>query len=404
MDLYSTGGVTFLTIIDNFSKFSQAIPISACSSVHVADALLQVISTLGLPHQITKDSGTKFDNDVIKEICALHNIHMHFSTPYNPNSNSPIERLHSTLSEIIRIQKMTNKDDTTETIMKYALIAYNNTIHSATNYTPHEVLFGHTASRNFLEIYYPKEFYQDYVIKHKMNTKAVQECIAAHMSKNKEAVIAKRNQNAEEIALKGPHLRSNRAHNNRRPLGSDEYEYLEGKCRTMNGNTQLCEMSNTASKRASEDCIISRIQHRTSNCTYAKMQINKSIVQRIKDNTWIIVLREETVIHIKCLAKSTYKKASECTSTVYNLQHLLETTQEISVTEEPYWTTMMATPSWTTLILYGLLIAVGVTRIISWRKSHAAKDTAVQYTEDTVGSCRVSFQLKEGGVTQAQHG
>ncbi|VVD05048.1 unnamed protein product [Leptidea sinapis] len=40
----------------------------------------------------TAHRDTKFDNDVIKEICALHNIHIHFTTPYNPNSNSPIER------------------------------------------------------------------------------------------------------------------------------------------------------------------------------------------------------------------------------------------------------------------------------------------------------------------------
>lgn len=86
--------------------------------------------------------------------------------------------------------------------MKYSIIAYNNAIHSATDYTPHELLFGHTASRNPLELYYPKEFYQDYVIKHRANAEAVQECIAAHMSKNKEQVIAKRNQEAEEIKFK----------------------------------------------------------------------------------------------------------------------------------------------------------------------------------------------------------
>ena len=77
--------------------------------------------------------------------------------------------------------------------MKYSIIAYNNSIHSATDYTPHELLFGHTASRNPLELYYSKEFYQDYVLKHRSNAEAVQECVAAHMSKNKEHVIVKRN-------------------------------------------------------------------------------------------------------------------------------------------------------------------------------------------------------------------
>lgn len=97
---------------------------------------------------------------------------------------------------------MTNKDDPIQTIMTYAVIAYNNAIHSATGYTPHELLFGHTASRNPLEIYHPHEFYQDYIRKHRCNAEAVQECVAALASKNKEQVIAKRNQDAEEVAFK----------------------------------------------------------------------------------------------------------------------------------------------------------------------------------------------------------
>lgn len=202
MDLYSTGGGTFLTIIDNFSKFAQAIPLQATSSVHIAEALLQFFSVLGLPMKITTDSDTKFENDVIKEICASHNVDIHFTTPYNPNSNSPVERFHSTIAEIIRIQRMTNKEDTIQTLVKYAVIAYNNALHSTTGYSPHELLFGHTAARNPLELYYPKEFYQDFVIKHRTNAQAVQECIVAHTSKNKEQVIAKRNQEAEEIKLK----------------------------------------------------------------------------------------------------------------------------------------------------------------------------------------------------------
>ncbi|KAJ2947350.1 hypothetical protein O0L34_g17078 [Tuta absoluta] len=202
MDLYSTGGATFLTIIDNFSKYAQAIPLPATSSIHIADALLSVFATMGLPLNITTDSDAKFDNEVIKEIFTSHNIHIHFTTPYNPNSNSPVERFHSTIAEIIRIQRMTNKEDPIQTLMKYAIIAYNNAIHSATNYTPHDLLFGHTATRNPLEIYYPKEFYQDYVLKHRANAEAVQECVAAHMSANKEQVISKRNQDAEEVMLK----------------------------------------------------------------------------------------------------------------------------------------------------------------------------------------------------------
>lgn len=201
MDLYSSGGITFLTIIDNFTKYAQAIPLTASTSIHIAEALLNIFSVIGIPKKITTDSDTKFDNEVITEICALHNIHIHFTTPYNPNSNSPIERLHSTLAEIIRVQRLTDKDESTN-LMKYAVIAYNNTIHSSTGFTPFELLYGHTDSRNPLELHCPKEFYQEYVIKHKQIMENTQKLINNKLINEKQQVIERFNKNKETAQFK----------------------------------------------------------------------------------------------------------------------------------------------------------------------------------------------------------
>lgn len=201
MDLYSSGGTTFLTIIDNFTKYAQATPLTAATSIHIAEALLSLFSIIGVPKKITTDSDPKFDNDTITDICAIHNIHIHFTTPYNPNSNSPIERLHSTLAEIIRIQRITDKDDTCN-LMKYAILAYNNTIHSATGFTPFELLYGHTESRNPLELHFPKELYQEYVIKHKQIMENVQKLINGKLTVDKQQVINRENLKTEIAPFK----------------------------------------------------------------------------------------------------------------------------------------------------------------------------------------------------------
>lgn len=201
MDLYSTGGTTFLTVIDNFTKYAQATPLTAATSIHIAEALLSLFSIIGIPKKITTDSDPKFDNETITDICAIHNINIHFTTPYNPNSNSPIERLHSTLAEIIRIQRITDKDDTCN-LMKYAILAYNNTIHSATGFTPFELLYGHTESRNPLELHFPKEMYQEYVTKHKQIMENVQKLINNKLTNDKQQVISKANINTETAAFK----------------------------------------------------------------------------------------------------------------------------------------------------------------------------------------------------------
>lgn len=70
-----------------------------------------------------------------------------------------IERLHLTLTEIIGIQQMTNKDDPIQLIMKYSI---NNAINSATDYTQHEFFWTHNIQKssgtilsNIIHIIYP---------------------------------------------------------------------------------------------------------------------------------------------------------------------------------------------------------------------------------------------------------
>ncbi|KAK9738358.1 Integrase zinc binding domain [Popillia japonica] len=78
MDTFMIGGKIYLTCIDAFTKFAQAI------------------------------------------------IKIHITTPYNPNSNGCVERLHSTLIEHMRILKEQHKDEIIEKLMKLAIIGKRN--------------------------------------------------------------------------------------------------------------------------------------------------------------------------------------------------------------------------------------------------------------------------------------
>lgn len=190
VDLYSIGGTTFLTIIDNFTKYAQAIPLTGSTSIHIAEALLSLFAVVGVPKRLTTDSDSKFHNETITDIFALYDIYIHFTTPYKTNSNSPIERFHFTLAETIRIQRLTDQDESVN-LMKYAIIAYNNTIHSATGFTPFELLYGHTDSRNPLELHCPKKFYQEYVTKHKKNIENTQLLLNKKLASERQPVIQK---------------------------------------------------------------------------------------------------------------------------------------------------------------------------------------------------------------------
>lgn len=69
------------------------------------------------PKKIVCDEGKEFKNKVFEEYCKLFKINLHFTTHYNPNSNSPVERLHSTLLEKIRATKLQNKNDPPQSLM-----------------------------------------------------------------------------------------------------------------------------------------------------------------------------------------------------------------------------------------------------------------------------------------------
>lgn len=146
----------------------------------------------GIPQQIVSDNGTEFNNETVKELLSLHKIKVHFTTPYHYESNSIVERFHSTIIEHLRILKETYPDEKLD-LIDYAIIGYNISIHSATKFTPFELTFGHTNSRNPNEIFVPKSFYTDYVENHNEKLKHVYSEVNEKLQNQKKKIVSKRN-------------------------------------------------------------------------------------------------------------------------------------------------------------------------------------------------------------------
>lgn len=79
--------------------------------------------------------------------------------------------------------------------MPYAVpvIAYNSTIHSKTQFTPFELVLGHTDSRDPKNLI-PSHVYTDYINNHKNNTQILYETVAEKSRQVKEKVIDKINE------------------------------------------------------------------------------------------------------------------------------------------------------------------------------------------------------------------
>lgn len=144
-----------LTIQDDLSKFIKFIPIPNKDMETVARNLVEGwMLNYGLPKTILSDNGSEFCNSLMTEIAKLFGFdHITTSVAY-PQSNGSLERAHARLNEYLRlIDKNPHNDKNWDENMKYASYCYNTTVHTATGYTPYELVFGRK-SHNPSEIDY----------------------------------------------------------------------------------------------------------------------------------------------------------------------------------------------------------------------------------------------------------
>lgn len=142
VDVFHIKAKLFLTIIDPFSKYAQAYLIENQTAITILNKLRHFFSHHNFPKRIVFDSATNFSSNVINEYLKLYRIEKHVTTTANSTSNSPVERLHSTLLEKLRVLQIQNPDERIDNLMTTAITIYNQSIHSSTNFTPFTLLYG----------------------------------------------------------------------------------------------------------------------------------------------------------------------------------------------------------------------------------------------------------------------
>lgn len=200
VDKFTIDNSKFLTIIDTFSRYAQAYPISASTGVEIVNGLMKFFSHHGVPNNIVSDNGTEFQNALVKELMALHKIEIHFISSQHPESNGIIERFHSTLIEHMRLlnNREEFKNTSTRNKINYAIVAYNNSIHSVTKLSPFELLYGHINNRTLLDLDLNKIIAHDYLNQHKEKTRALYTSMSNKIEDYKEKVIESKNKDRSD--------------------------------------------------------------------------------------------------------------------------------------------------------------------------------------------------------------
>lgn len=166
-DIFRFNNHKFLTLIDLFSKYAQAYYIENTQAITILKKLRHFFTHHNYPTKLVFDSGGEFNNDLIKEYCKLFKINLHITTVENHSSNSPVERLHSTLLEKLRTLHLENPQESVIDLIISSILIYNSSIHSKTGFTPFELLYGPYENLNLHKIDLDLKIYQDYNEKRK---------------------------------------------------------------------------------------------------------------------------------------------------------------------------------------------------------------------------------------------
>jgi transposase InsO family protein len=132
-----------LNIIDRFSKWAISIP---CDKHMTTNKLIdvlwdRVLSWIGLPVKIVGDRDSRLTASAMRALATGLTTRLALSASYRPQTDGFTERFNRTFLSMIRTcchktPESWDKD------LPALLYAYNNTVHSATGYTPHFLLFG----------------------------------------------------------------------------------------------------------------------------------------------------------------------------------------------------------------------------------------------------------------------
>lgn len=206
VDTISIEKTKFLTIIDSFSKFVQVYPLQSAQAIDVTEKLLDSFSHHGLPSLIIADNGTEFKNSTVQELLAFHKVKLHFNSSQHPESNGQVERFHSTLIEHIRLFN-TREEFKMEPIyikVKYAVLAYNHSIHSVTELRPIQIITGHFDKEDAISADLEQKLTSNYLCSHKEKMKILYELIQNRIEDRKQKVIEKANTKREPLPDKIP--------------------------------------------------------------------------------------------------------------------------------------------------------------------------------------------------------
>ena len=139
------GNKYVIVFICCFTRWVELAAVRSTDAEEAANAFIEMIfARHGLPVMIRSDNGTQFVNDLIDKLLRRLNVKHHNILPYRPQSNGIVERANGEILKHLRMLMLEFGKAHSEWKSLLPIVSFivNNTIHSATGASPHDMLYG----------------------------------------------------------------------------------------------------------------------------------------------------------------------------------------------------------------------------------------------------------------------
>jgi len=84
------------------TRFPEAVPLKNINTCAVAEELLEIFSTMGIPNRVHSDRGSQFTSEMMKEVYRLLSIRQSTTSPYHAMGNGIVENFNKTIKKLLK--------------------------------------------------------------------------------------------------------------------------------------------------------------------------------------------------------------------------------------------------------------------------------------------------------------
>lgn len=128
-----------LVSVYSFSRNPVVQPLHTKSAREVATLLAETWSIFGIPAQLRCDLGNEFKAEVLR-LCKLFGVQRIPTAKHSPQSNGAVERVNQEFKKKLRSCRLSNPETPWQAFLPAILATMRSTVHSATGFTPYELL------------------------------------------------------------------------------------------------------------------------------------------------------------------------------------------------------------------------------------------------------------------------